>query len=87
MKDIHAELMRIHEKLDVMGDKQGEMNATLVKQHESLKYHIKRTDLLELEIKPIKAHVMLMNSAAKVIAVGSAIALFFHKLGILPHVL
>ena len=41
-----SDITRIEEKLDKIIDKQGEMNVTLATNTQSLKEHMKRTDLL-----------------------------------------
>jgi hypothetical protein len=56
----------------------GEINATLTtqsvllgKQQVSIEHHIKRTDLLESEVRPIKKHVDMVSGALKLItAIG-----------------
>lgn len=60
-------LQRIEDKIDKIVDQIGSINATLAAQHVSLDTHIKRTDLLEAEIKPIKSHVNMISGALKLI--------------------
>lgn len=47
-------LNRIESKIDTVTDKVDTINQILAQQHESLKYHIKRTDLLEQQIAPLR---------------------------------
>lgn len=60
---------RIESKIDTLHDKLSSIDATLIQQHEQLAYHIKRTDLLEDDIKPIKKHVAAVEGAIKFIGV------------------
>lgn len=50
-------LDKIEDKLDAVIQRINSIDVTLAAQHESLKDHIRRTELLEEEVKPIKAHV------------------------------
>ena len=45
------------EKLDQIMDNQSEMKSTLVVQQQILDYHVKRTDLLEAQVEPMKARI------------------------------
>lgn len=65
-------LERIESKIDTLTDKLAETNVILGKQHVSLDYHIKRTDLLEKIVLPIKTHVARVDGAIKLIAIVSA---------------
>jgi chromosome segregation ATPase len=72
---------RIEDKLDKLDERLDAMSTTLAVNTESLKEHMKRTAIIEQELKPVKAHVQLMNALAKVsiAAVGiyeAAIRLF-----------
>ena len=58
------------------------IDVTLVKNTISLDEHIKRTNLLEEELKPVKAHVNLMNAMAKIVAAGGTILLGLKQLGL-----
>ncbi len=62
-------LDKIEEKVDKILDQQSTMNATLVSQHVSISEHIRRTNLLEAEVKPIKRHVDMVNGALKLLGV------------------
>lgn len=65
-------LERIEVKLDDVSDHLGSIDVTLKAQHITLKEHIRRTEVLEKEIGPIRKHVhtvqaivlFLMSSAA-----------------------
>lgn len=58
---------KIEEKIDKISDKQTEMAIILAAQHESLKQHMRRTDLLEKAIEPIKRHVSMVNGGLKLL--------------------
>lgn len=47
---------RLEAKVDHVIDKIENINVTLAAQHESLKDHIRRTELLEEEVKPLLKH-------------------------------
>ena len=52
---------RMEKKIDLILEKVHSIDLTLVKQHESLVHHIKRTNLLEETIEPIKKHVTIVQ--------------------------
>lgn len=68
-------LERIEVKLDDISDHLSSIDVTLGKQHISLKEHIRRTELLEKDVAPIKKHVSRVEGAAKLIALLSALAI------------
>lgn len=53
--------------LEGMDKRLDSIDITLVKQAKDLEYHIKRTDLLQDEVKPIKEHVTLVTTGIKII--------------------
>lgn len=59
---------RIYDKLDKIEDKLGDIDVTMVKQEENLREHMRRTDILEGEVKPIKKHVDQVKAVFKFIA-------------------
>ncbi len=64
-------LERIEDKIDSLVSKVASIDVTLAKQHESIKHHIKRTDLLEAEVKPIKTHVDRVSGAMKFLGLSA----------------
>lgn len=60
MDEIKRDLNRLHDRLD-------SIDKTLVRQEENLKEHMRRTELLELEVHPIKEHVHQLRGAFKVL--------------------
>lgn len=73
---------RIYKQLDRIEARLDSTDATLIRNTISLEEHIKRTDLLEQDLKPIKAHVQLMNTLAKIVSVGAGAAALAKTLGV-----
>ncbi len=48
----------------------------------NLREHMRRTELLEEDFKPIRAHVTLVNNTAKVISAVAAVVLFAKTMGL-----
>lgn len=65
--DANDKLLRIENKIDKMSDRIGSIDVTLASQHESLKEHIRRTELLEKVVEPIQKHVIILNGAMKLL--------------------
>lgn len=61
-------LERIEKKIDDLTDHLSNIDTTLALQHESLKHHIKRTNLLEKKIEPIESHVKLLQGLFKIVS-------------------
>ncbi len=62
-------LERIERKLDDSNDHLASIDVTLAMQHESLRDHIRRTTLLEQELRPIKRHVDMVSGVLKFIVI------------------
>lgn len=60
-------LDKIEAKVDKIIEKVEDINVTLASQHEVLKEHIRRTELIEEDMKPIKKHVTIVNALMKVL--------------------
>lgn len=56
----HSDVKEIKEDLN-------EIKTQLAVYNEQLKIHIKRTEIIEQDLVPIKSHVTLMNNIAKII--------------------
>lgn len=76
-------LERIEKKLDDSNEHLASIDVTLGAQHQSLVYHIKRSDMLEAKIVPIEKHVAMMNGALKLLGVIATMVGILHMLGIL----
>lgn len=68
-------------KLDKIAEDITDIKVTSAKQEvnlenltEQVRIHVKRTDLLELEIKPIKEHVALINACLKILGLTALLA-------------
>ena len=79
---------RILDKLDRLQENMNDMDKTLVRNTDSLEHHIKRTDLLEESIKPLKKHVLMAEAVLKVMgltaAISSFVAVIFKAFMLLP---
>lgn len=61
-------------KLDKLDERLDSVDKTLVRQHEQLKYHIQRTNLLEAKFEPVEKHVNMVHGALKLIGATAAFA-------------
>ena len=68
------DLKRLEFKIDKIDQRINNVDVTLAAQHESLKDHIRRTNLLEEQVKPIEKHVNMVNGAIKFIGILGIIA-------------
>lgn len=73
-QDLEKRLDRVEGKIDLMTDRLGSIDTTLAAQHEVLKEHIRRTEILEEDVKPIKAHVAMISGVLKFIGLLVPIA-------------
>ena len=65
---------RIEFKIDRIDQRINNIDVTLASQHESLKDHIRRTELLEDQIKPIQKKINYAEGALKLIGFVATIA-------------
>lgn len=73
-------LERIEDKIDKALDRISSIDVTIAAQHVSLAEHMRRTTLIEQELKPIKTHVILVQSAIAVITFIASMVMAWHKL-------
>ena len=73
-----SDFNRLEAKLDKIVDKIGSIDSTLASQHTSLREHIRRTELLEAQLRPVEKHVAMIQGALKLIGL---VALFGGILG------
>lgn len=60
--------------LEGMDKRLDSIDITLAKQAKDLEYHIKRTDLLQDEVKPLKDHVNMITAGIKILmGIGAVI--------------
>lgn len=85
---------RIEEKLDKVQEDVNEIKVILARNTTSLEEHMKRTAIAEerielvqeqmnVQIEPIRRHVITVNTAIKLIAGAGAVLLFLNELGLL----
>ena len=85
MERVVAQLDRIEVRQDRAEAKLDANNETLIRNTVTLEDHVKRTNLLEQELKPIKSHVTFVNWTAKgLIALIGAVSGLKH-LGFFEH--
>ncbi len=65
---------KIEKKLDKIDDRLNSIDQHLAVYNEQLAHHIKRTELLEKQVSPIKQHVDELRGAGKLIAILALIA-------------
>lgn len=59
-------LSRIEDKIDKLADHVGSIDTTLAAQHVVLQEHIRRTNLLEDEVRPLKERDTMLRGALRV---------------------
>jgi hypothetical protein len=69
-------LEAVDEKLEKIVERLGSIDTTLAVNTEQLKIHIKRTNILEAEIKPISKHVVMMETVFKAIGIVCSVVAF-----------
>ena len=67
-------LEQIETKIDKLDNRLDSIDITLAKQHVVLEEHIKRTEILEKDVAPIKTHVAKVEGALKLVGILSLIA-------------
>jgi len=65
MADTDERIIRIENKIDKVVEHIGSIDVTLAAQYVSLADHIRRTELLEKDVAPIKAHVNMVHGVLK----------------------
>lgn len=71
---MNDDFKRVHEKLEKVDSTLSSIDKTLALQELHLKEHIRRTALLETEMKPVVKHVNQMQGAAKLLGILALIA-------------
>lgn len=62
---------KIFEKLEDLDTRLDNMNVNLAEYNIQLKEHMRRTELLEEELKPVTRHVNMMHGAGKLLGITS----------------
>jgi hypothetical protein len=77
----------LHEMIVGQLNRQGERldayNATLDRLTITVEEHVRRTNMLEQQLKPIKAHVDFINTLSKFVSVGAAFLVALRSLHII----
>jgi len=71
---MRQEIEKLHDKVDKIDERLDNIDVHLAIYNEQLKIRIKRTDLLEKDVKPIKEHVTEVRGMLKILGVAAAIA-------------
>ena len=80
MSQNNEKLDRLDERLDSVDQRLASIDSTLVKNTVLLDEHIRRTNLLESELRPIKKHVEFINHIAKINSIVGTILLALKQL-------
>ena len=72
----------ILDKLKTLNSRQLDHNETLVRLTMTVEEHVRRTNLLEDEVKPLKAQAAWITMGLKTIAGIGAILVFGHEVGL-----
>ena len=65
---------RIESKIDKIVERVSEIDKTLERNTASLEDHIRRTEILENDIRPVKRHVYMLEGILKLIGVLAMLA-------------
>lgn len=76
-------LERIEIKLDDISEHLGSIDSTLSAQHVSLRDHIRRTAILEQELRPVKKHVDMVAGGIKLLGILAALAAIIEGISLL----
>ena len=69
-----SQLSRIEKKIDAIGERLNNIDVTLVKQNLEIEHHIKRTDLLEEQVKPVVEHVTFVKVSLRWLGAAALVA-------------
>ena len=69
-----SKLDKIENKIDHISDKINSIDVTLAAQHVSLREHMRRTQILEEEVKPIKEHVDGLKGVVRFLKIAALVA-------------
>ena len=67
---------KLETKLDKLDERLDRIELILERNTQSLADHIRRTEILETEMKPVKDHVAMVGAWAKLVAGGAAALTF-----------
>lgn len=75
-----SDFKRLEEKVDKLDTRLDSIDATLIKNTILLDEHIKRTNILEEELRPVKQHVTVVSFVSKALLAIIPILLTIKKL-------
>ncbi len=75
------QLDKIENKIDILSAHLSNIDVTLAAQHVSLDDHIRRTELIEADLAPIKSHVSQVQGAIRLIGFVAIVLGILHYLG------
>lgn len=67
-------LRYLEERFSKLDERLHSIDKTLVKQEENIAEHIRRTELLEQDLKPIKSHVNQVKGAGVFIGIAASLS-------------
>lgn len=70
----------VHDKLDLIAADISSIKEIQVKHEENLKEHMRRTALLEKEVKPIVKHVAMVKGAGVLLSILAVVAGIYRSL-------
>lgn len=80
-------LDKVADKIEKLDERLDSIDKTLVKQEANLKEHMRRTELLEEDLRPIRRHVNMLEGSLKflgvVLIVLSIISVFMKIYGLI----
>lgn len=76
LNHIEEKVEKLDEKLDKVSERLNSIDITLAVNTESLVEHIKRTNLLEAELKPVSKHVIMMETGFKIVGIICSVLAF-----------
>jgi len=71
---MREDIQRIEEKLDRIDERLNSIDKTLASQHVSIAEHIRRTNILENDLKPVKKHVIMVEGVLKFLGALAMVA-------------
>lgn len=82
-KGVEDKLDKLDTKVDALDSRLDDINVTLTRNTDSLELHMRRTEILENEVAPLKKHVSMMNAFAKIITFAALLAGLLKTVGVL----
>lgn len=73
MDDLKRQLDRLETKIDDQNEHLANIDVTLATQSTQLREHMRRTSLLEQEVRPIRKHVAMVSGALKFLGIVASI--------------